>query len=1065
MMASAIGGGRGEAVGLVPQSKSPEGNKGITTKEAYEKERDQSVQWRSRFTNTLESTMMPSMKMAKAQQPQKVKKIMKKKRKKMTCQQQWKAQLHGQQQLETVYEDPVEAKCKRDEEKQMKKEMRLQELEKKRLELQQQNQTLEEDNDRMQEEMAGLAAQMQAHQQAMVLNLNEFNKNMDRMMEEKFREQMEEWKRQLELKAMELDLAPREYNEDTELELIMRDSANDIGDDAVEEQIDKVAEETDAMPALPTKDSTITSLNEVNRMEMEIADLRETLIQLDSARQKLKEDIQDIENWLSRGKDSDMLQILNDLRVELKNLHEVRHELIEELEDLEETHELSSLLLMEDQHAQIRQTGYEDCLEGEDDPLQSTPDDYNNDGKIAENIRIFELATPMDLSTTAAGPVPRSSSSEGTMEIDMTEEDEVTCNGKDIDKDETYKLKQHSIDLEQEEPMTALSPNQASISEDEDNASVDEDDEDWDTMYTAYIQRLMTEEGLIEAVTTDSEQYKMMQHARDLKRMVRQGARVEAILDYLQQVTGTEFEIGSEADSERSEDKSDEDADNEDKVTRLWEKLEPVIPEGMVIKTLLEDIPKDWLAMYLDREDWLAMYLDSDGSTNACNSAGDVDVYDSEECTNEELELDPEASSLARAALAMLSDLRDHSTVQAKDEEDELKRRAVDLKDEMVDMWELLSIMDTDRQIFLQEINKGEMLAAEPVEMTKARHKLITEIQHKSEELDLTNHLIAQAPSVKYRATLIEEIEDGHRTQTRTTMIQFQARVRGFLTRRKQQAKASSPAKKVSFTLLQTEFHTDGSYHIVYGRKPTMTGKQYRDPKARHRHRISTQNRQARAQRGVEEMEYRLQLKLAWREGTLKLEKRRIAHYEAAQHREQEHHRQMRQSREKADRQHQSARQSNRTRKEKFKPQQRHTQMSNELPQQQPTPKKSRVVAAEGPEQPQASSAPTLGPKGTAPAHRKAVRKKVKQVTQHPQVQIRCTTQCAAIHRKALRQQPFRTTTKQEGSLHSSTSSYSPLFVRTNNKPQQQRSQAVFQHHAWISPTHRKALRQQPFIL
>lgn len=47
MMASAIRG----AVRLVPQGKGPKGNKGIMTKDAYEKERVQTVQWASSFDN------------------------------------------------------------------------------------------------------------------------------------------------------------------------------------------------------------------------------------------------------------------------------------------------------------------------------------------------------------------------------------------------------------------------------------------------------------------------------------------------------------------------------------------------------------------------------------------------------------------------------------------------------------------------------------------------------------------------------------------------------------------------------------------------------------------------------------------------------------------------------------------------------------------------------------------------------------------------------------------------------------------------------------------------------
>jgi hypothetical protein len=109
-----------------------------------------------------------------------------------------------------------------------------------------------------------------------------------------------------------------------------------------------------------------------------------------------------------------------------------------------------------------------------------------------------------------------------------------------------------------------------------------------------------------------------------------------------------------------------------------------------------------------------------------------------------------------------------------------------------------------------------------------------------------------------------------------------------------------------------------------------------------------------------------------------------------------------------------------------------------------------------------ARHSPSTAPLPSAPLHRKAVPQKIPQSSSRPTKRISHSAQGTPIHRKALRHQPFGTPTQQ---LALSPAQHTPIRRKALHQQSFGTSgrRGLPWHQAWISPTHRKTLRQQPF--
>ena len=125
-------------------------------------------------------------------------------------------------------------------------------------------------------------------------------------------------------------------------------------------------------------------------------------------------------------------------------------------------------------------------------------------------------------------------------------------------------------------------------------------------------------------------------------------------------------------------------------------------------------------------------------------------------------------------------------------------------------------------------------------------------------------------------------------------------------------------------------------------------------------------------------------------------------------------------------------------------------------------------------EDPPPAALPKARPRTTTPTtwstppHRKVARKKLLQDPRKQDSRPQCTTQCTSIHRKALRQHPFHHPVNY--SAHQDLTPKNSWIQSTSRAwvlPTSKHSSLLplpWQHHAWTAPTHRKALRQQPFL-
>jgi hypothetical protein len=274
----------------------------------------------------------------------------------------------------------------------------------------------------------------------------------------------------------------------------------------------------------------------------------------------------------------------------------------------------------------------------------------------------------------------------------------------------------------------------------------------------------------------------------------------------------------------------------------------------------------------------------------------------------------------------------------------------------------------------------------------------------------------------------------------------------------------AAPKRMVTFTLTETVYFTEGHCQIVYRTPPALSGKEWRiksfQPKPnrhwegneiRDQHQQAVRRRiQAREQRRIEERRDRQLFILSLQTGHQRLVKRRVAYLESFRLREEERRIQMERHRQL------------KTARKRLVSQQgmakcRQPTNQNQDFQRHPQAPTSTIITAK------LRATPRDWVPYTKLRHHKAVhayarhkpncKKEGGKVLSHgtpPPCPTRQTTKTNPTHKAATSAHQSNITWPRDGGTPSN---FRPSYILAS----------ISQHQAWLSPAHRKTLRQQPF--